>query len=107
MLWCLGSAAAADESLVAHYLRGKLLGDRPRDYALQARACAAHDALGRLRRLAVPSLVIAGGDDRLMPARHAEALAKAIPDAGHLVHLEAPDAFSREVMRFLAAGGPR
>jgi aminoacrylate hydrolase len=114
MLWCLGSAAAADAQLVAPYLRGKLVGDRPRDYALQARACAAHDALRRLSRLALPALVIAGGDDRLMPARHAEALAKAIPgaelavipDAGHLVHLEAPEAFSREVMRFLAAGGP-
>ena len=78
------------------------------------RACAAHDALRRLRHLALPSLVIAGGDDRLMPPHHAEALAKAIPgaelamipDAGHLVHLEAADAFAREVMRFLAAGGP-
>jgi 3-oxoadipate enol-lactonase len=49
-----------------------------------------------------------------MPPRHAEALAKAIPgaqlavipEAGHLVHLEAADPFAREVMRFLAAGGP-
>ena len=113
MLWCLGSTATADETLVAPYLRGKLLGDRPRDYALQARACAAHDTLRRLRRLALPALVIAGGDDRLMPVQHAEALAKAIPgaelavirEAGHLVHLEAEDAFTREVMRFLAAGG--
>jgi pimeloyl-ACP methyl ester carboxylesterase len=114
MLWCLGSDAMADPDLVAPYLRGKLDGDRPRDYALQARACAAHDALRRLRRLSLPALVIAGGDDRLMPPRHAEALAKAvpgaelalIPGAGHLVHLEAAKAFSREVMRFLAAGGP-
>jgi pimeloyl-ACP methyl ester carboxylesterase len=114
MLWCLGSEALAEPDRVAPYLRAKLDGDRPRDYALQARACAAHEALRRLRRLALPALVIAGGDDRLMPPRHAEALAKAIPGAelalipaaGHLVHLEAADAFSREVMRFLAAGGP-
>jgi pimeloyl-ACP methyl ester carboxylesterase len=115
MLWCLGSAAAGDPELVAPYLHGKRLGDRPRDYALQARACAAHDALERLARLALPVLVVGGGDDRLMPPRHAEALAKAIPgselvlipDAGHLVYLEAAEAFAREVMRFLAAGGSR
>jgi pimeloyl-ACP methyl ester carboxylesterase len=114
MLWCLGSAAVADERSVARYLHGKLVGDRPGDYALQARACAAHDALHRLGRLALPALVVAGGEDRLMPLHHAEALAKAIPgaelavlpDAGHLVHLEAPEAFAREVMQFLAAGGP-
>jgi hypothetical protein len=68
---------------------------------LQERACAVHDALGRLRHLALPALVIAGGEERLMPAHHAEA------GAGHLVRLEAADAFSREVMRLLAAGGPK
>ena len=44
-------------------------------------------------------LVVGGSDDRLMPPRHAEELAKAIPGAalvvvpgaGHLVHLEAAE----------------
>jgi pimeloyl-ACP methyl ester carboxylesterase len=109
MLWCLGSAAMRNAALVEPYLRAKLTGDRPRDYAHQARACAAHDALDRLAGLDVPTLIVAGTDDRLTPTPHAESLAKKIPaaqlafisEAGHMAYLEAPDAFAREVMRFL------
>ncbi len=111
MLWCLGSAAMADRELVEPYLRARLAGDRPADYAHQARACAAHDALDRLRTLHVPALVVAGTDDRLMPPAHAHALAAAlplarlarVPGAGHMAYLEAPAAFAREVLEFLGA----
>ena len=109
MLWCLGSAVMHDAALVEPYMRAKLAGDRPRDYAHQARACATHDALDRLAELDVSTLIVSGTDDRLTPPPHAEALAKKIPasqlalipGAGHMVYLEAPDAFAREVMRFL------
>ena len=109
MLWCLGSAAMRDAVLVEPYMRAKLAGDRPLDYAHQARACAVHDALDRLADVDVPTLVVSGTDDRLTPAPHAEALAKTIPSArlswipgaGHMAYLEAPDVFAREVMRFL------
>jgi pimeloyl-ACP methyl ester carboxylesterase len=111
LLWCLGGRALRHDERVRSYLDARSRFDRPADYALQARACAAHDALDRLGRLAVPTLVIAGGDDRLMPTHHAETLAKAIPgsetvqlpDAGHLAYLEAPDRFAAAVASFLAS----
>jgi pimeloyl-ACP methyl ester carboxylesterase len=59
--------------------------------------------------------VVAGGDDRLTPLAHAEALAKAIPGAdlevipgaGHLPYLESPDRFAERVLAFLARGTSR
>ena len=109
MLWCLGARALDDTDQAARYLAARRTGDRPKDYANQARACAEHDALDRLTQLDVPTLVLAGTDDRLMPKAHAEALARAIPnsrlrfipDAGHLAYLEAPRTFHREVAAFL------
>ena len=109
MQWCLGHNAQRDPALVARYLGAKLEADRPQDYANQARACAEHDALERLEKVAVPTLVIGGVQDRLMPPRHSESLAKAIPGAqlslvpgaGHLPYLEAPAVFSREVLQFV------
>jgi pimeloyl-ACP methyl ester carboxylesterase len=109
MLWCLGAKAVAQSERVRAYLDGKTNTDRPGDYALQARACAKHDALERLPGLRVPTLVVAGTDDRLTPAAHAERLAGAIPsarllyiaDAGHFPYVEAPQAFKKGVLEFL------
>jgi pimeloyl-ACP methyl ester carboxylesterase len=109
MLWCLGARATAESSRARAYLRSKASADRPADYAIQARACAGHDALRRLSGLRIPTLVVAGTDDRLTPASHAEELARAIPGsrllyipgAGHLPYLEAPAAFETGVLEFL------
>jgi aminoacrylate hydrolase len=111
LLWCLGREALEDEARVRAYLQWKRSTDRPDDYAIQARACARHDALARLPALAVPTLVVSGSDDRLTPPFHAEALAKAIPGAelayvpgaGHLPYLEKPVAFASRVLGFLGA----
>jgi pimeloyl-ACP methyl ester carboxylesterase len=109
MLWCLGARALADRHRARAYLRGKTTTDRPADYAIQARACARHDALERLAGLRVPTLVVAGTDDRLTPAGQAEKLVRAIPrarllyiaDAGHFPYVEAPQEFQRGVLGFL------
>lgn len=111
LLWCLGERALAREPRVRRYLAARSAGDRPADYALQARACAEHDALERLGGVRIPTLVVSGTDDRLTPPAHAETLAKAIPaarlryipGAGHLVHVEAPERFAAEVLGFLGA----
>ena len=109
LLWCLGGAALARDERVRAYLDARARHDRPADYARQARACARHDALDRLGRLRLPTLVVGGCDDRLMPGHHSEALAAAIPGAqkidipaaGHLAYLEQPDRFAAEVLSFL------
>ncbi len=114
MLWCLGAASLARQAHVRAYLATKGGGDRPRDYALQARACAEHDALERLKALSVPALIVTGSDDRLTPLAHAEALAKVLPmaqlaclpGAGHLPYLECPELFARTVLEFLQARAP-
>lgn len=62
----------------------------------------------RLHHLTMPTLVIWGSDDRLLPAEHGRRLAGLIPGArleildgvGHVVPLEAPDAFARLVTDF-------
>jgi pimeloyl-ACP methyl ester carboxylesterase len=64
-------------------------------------ACNAFDVMAELEKIAVPALVICGEDDRLTPIKYAEYLAthlpraelRCIPDAGHFVMLEQPDAF--------------
>lgn len=112
LLWCLGRDSLDNDARVRGYLEARARADRPADYALQARACAGHRALERLASVSVPTLVLAGTDDRLTPPFHAEALAGAIPGAklcyirgaGHLAHLEAPDCFAACVLGFLQPG---
>jgi len=58
----------------------------PRHLAL-SRACATHDAAGRLASIEHPSLVIAGIDDVVIPAAQSEALAAGLPH-GRYVALE-------------------
>jgi pimeloyl-ACP methyl ester carboxylesterase len=72
-------------------------------------ACATHDAIDRLERVACPTLVLAGSRDRVCPPHHAVALAGAIPDArleifpglGHGFPEQASDRFARTVLRFV------
>jgi pimeloyl-ACP methyl ester carboxylesterase len=64
----------------------------------------------RLYRLEAPTLVLWGAEDRVMPpvyaARWGELLPRAsveiVPDAGHMLPYERPDAFAASLSRFLA-----
>ena len=66
----------------------------------QARAIAAWSRAGRLRRLDVPTTVVHGTEDPLIPVRNGMRLVQLIPAAryvelpgvGHLLPYEAPDA---------------
>jgi pimeloyl-ACP methyl ester carboxylesterase len=66
-----------------------------------------------LPQIAVPTLVIAGHRDALVPPEQVAAMQRDIPNirvdtvryTGHLVHLERPDAVNRHIDRFLV--GPR
>ena len=67
------------------------------------------DSTPDLADLNVPTLVIHGAEDQLIPRSEAEAMAAALPDvtfavadgAGHLPNLEQPEFFSDTVREFL------
>jgi len=71
------------------------------------------DATALLAQIAVPTLVITGADDTLIPPTESEALAQAIPGAqltvipraGHLVAFEQSDEFNRVLEEWLNRGG--
>jgi pimeloyl-ACP methyl ester carboxylesterase len=67
------------------------------------------DSTTLLESITVPTLVIAGREDQLIPVDHARAMAQRIPDAqftliagaGHLVPVEQPIPTSRVIAEFL------
>jgi pyruvate dehydrogenase E2 component (dihydrolipoamide acetyltransferase) len=61
---------------------------------------------GRLDRLQAPALVVWGGQDRVLPAAHAQVLAgrarvEVLAGAGHSPHMEAANEVNRLVGGFL------
>jgi pimeloyl-ACP methyl ester carboxylesterase len=83
----------------------------PEGYAGQIAAALAHDAAGRLHRIAAPTLILTGDADQVIPPASSRVLHERIPDArlielpgtGHLFFLEQPEASARLVETFLAA----
>jgi pimeloyl-ACP methyl ester carboxylesterase len=66
-------------------------------------------------RLTVPTLVIAGADDRLTPSAHARRIAETLPDAaglvelaqtGHMSPLERPEELSAALAKLVADASP-
>ncbi len=76
----------------------------------QAQAILAHDTRERLERLTMPTLVIHGTEDQMLPVQNGRLIASLIPDAqleifdgvGHLFFWEQPER-SAELIRTLAA----
>lgn len=76
----------------------------------QARAIGAWAGAARLRRMRVPTTIVHGADDPLVPVRNGMRLAQLIPDAryvelagvGHLVPFEAPSVVVRIVADLVA-----
>jgi pimeloyl-ACP methyl ester carboxylesterase len=50
-------------------------------FQAQVDVCSGHDAADRLSEIAAPTLVIAGGNDIILPPRHGRAVAELIPGA--------------------------
>lgn len=85
-------------------LLGNLGG--PKSFArfrIQAESCLTHDAWAELGRIACPTLVIGGTDDKIVTGRAAEEIAARIPGSvlclyeglGHGLYEEAPDFWTR------------
>jgi pimeloyl-ACP methyl ester carboxylesterase len=77
---------------------------------LGGQSISAHDHLDGSQP--VPTMIVWGSKDRMIPASHALSLEEALPDcrieifegAGHFPHLEDPDRFARVLRDFIAGG---
>jgi pimeloyl-ACP methyl ester carboxylesterase len=76
---------------------------------------SAGGSAARLGEIAVPTLVLHGGDDQLLPVGNAKLLARDIPgarlriwgDAGHAVNAEYPDDVNAELVAHIQAASAR
>jgi pimeloyl-ACP methyl ester carboxylesterase len=102
---------AANESAYARFLA--IATERPVAVPVimaQMQACAAHDTSARLPGLRVPTLIVHGTEDKLLPVGNAHLMASLIPGArleimdgvGHLFFWERPER-AAELMRSHAA----
>jgi 3-oxoadipate enol-lactonase len=98
---------------IAEDIRQRLAHPFPeRAYRAQMFAAALHNCYRRLRRVEVPTLVVHGRHDRVVPVANAEILAERIPsaelrildDAGHLYSTEQPEV-DEEIARFFREAG--
>jgi 3-oxoadipate enol-lactonase len=79
-------------------------------YLRQLAACRAHDVAGRLGEIDVPSLVIHGDADPLVPLQNGIFLAEHIPGAqlivyegvGHIPEVEVDERFNADLIEFLS-----
>lgn len=82
-------------------------------FARQCDAAVAFDALDRLGSIAAPTHVIAGEEDIFTPPRYAVEIANGIrgatltilPEVGHGMFWETPEAFNSALLSFLDANG--
>ena len=79
----------------------------------QLRAVFTHDVSERLHEVRIPTLVMHGTEDRLIPSTNSEQLASHItgarlilyPEAGHLFFIEKADEVNRDIRAFLTESG--
>lgn len=98
--------------LVDHLLAFQEMEPQPsHSYTGQLRAALTHTYNSpRLPAIRVPTLVVHGEHDRIWPVANAEYLAanipnarlEIVPEAGHMLPLEKPQAFNRRILAFLS-----
>jgi pimeloyl-ACP methyl ester carboxylesterase len=113
MLDRLLGPAARHEAHIVDPVRGRMRRCSPAGVAFAQRAMAARpDSTDVLGAVAVPTLVIAGTEDALIPVAEVRAMSGAISgahrvelDCGHLANLEEPRAFNEALGSFLVPAG--
>ena len=108
--WDWGPTASAE---VKELGKQQLLTNSPAVVLDDYRACDTFDVREQLPRIAAPTLIIAGEVDRLTPLKHSTFMAEqipharlcAVPEAGHMVMLEAADMVTQAVIDFLRENG--
>lgn len=87
----------------------QLLTNSPAVMLDDYRACDAFNVRDELKKIVAPTLIIAGDADRMTPLKHATFMAgqipqarlRVVPEAGHMVMLEAADTVTQAVVDFL------
>lgn len=87
----------------------QLLATRPAVVLDDYRACDAFDVRDQVKAITAPTLIIAGEVDRMTPLKHATFMAehipaarlRMVPEAGHMVMLEAADTVTQAISDFL------
>jgi poly(3-hydroxyalkanoate) depolymerase len=103
-----GGNVASNAEALGHFKRTRYAG-----YLLQQLAIVGWTSLPWLRLVRQPTLILAGSDDRIVPAANADVLAWAIPDSrthifddGHLFLITDPDSSAAVIDEFLSAPDP-
>lgn len=86
----------------------------PKVYPAAMRALALHDSRRRLGQIRVPTLIITGANDTTVPLPNQADLVRGIPtarqviipDAGHAVIVDQPQAFNQALLDFLQSSMP-
>jgi 3-oxoadipate enol-lactonase len=107
----LGKTTQSEQPALVERVRDAILRTSPQGMidALAGLAARA-DSTDSLRQIRVPTLVVCGDEDTILPVADSEALHRGIagselvviPKAGHLSNLEKPAAFNEALTAFLA-----
>ena len=106
-------ATSNPDAAMAEQVRGLMAPSRPEGVIAALLGMAERpDSSPLLAGISVPTLVVTGADDSIIPPAESEKLAAAIPGAqlsvipraGHLVAFEQPDAFNRALTEWLESG---
>ena len=72
-------------------------------------ACDRFDIMNEVQNIDLPTLILCGSEDELTPVKYSQVLHTRIrgsrfeilPDAGHMVMMESPDAFNEKIKAFI------
>ncbi len=78
-------------------------------------ACDRFDLMSEVEKIVLPTLIVCGEDDQLTPVKYSQflnsrikgSMLKVVPNAGHMVMLEAPQAFNETVKGFILENSGR
>ncbi len=108
----LGKTTLSQGTLVSGRLAQWIRATKPEAVATAQRAMAQRrDQTELLKTLTVPTLILAGQEDSLIPASEAQAMSELIPGAqleviekvGHLIPTETPEGFKNSLENFVRA----
>jgi pimeloyl-ACP methyl ester carboxylesterase len=72
-------------------------------------ACDRFDLMNEIEKIVLPTLILYGDDDQLTPVKYSQLLhsrikgskMEVLPDAGHMVMMEAPELFNKKIGEFI------